>query len=370
MTDIPAVPARVVDMLFSIDIEGSGLNVRPKRLDATGRVLTERAHHIYLGGPGHDRQHEPGVDPDCILEVGYVSLDGKTLKNVNKGSSLVLPPGVKTAEDFDKWCEKLAVADAFVFKMHTDSGLLAQLRELAARTRQTDPVTGFDEGTHAHVEIAFRNDIFAACNAPEPVHPGNSKVMFLGNSIANYDIPMFRMWMPEVLRMLSYRIMDVSILRSFTGFAGIELPGALNAAIKSGGGGHRALEDALFCAESFRQVVDFFGREATGIFGREATGMFVQSGEYVTIDAAAKDESAYLLERIAHLEMLVRYGRRGAIKEERKRIEMRDAWQTLPKPDAPQGIFRTAGGILKASADDVEDEPASHNLTETNGHGA
>ncbi len=225
--------------LIVADLETSGLNVASP--PATRAILDT---------------------PDCILEVGVVVLDANlgengappSFKELARFEQLVLPPMVSNVETFDMWATNLREKNSFVHNMHTESGLLAALRVVAGSEHEM--LYHHSEVESFMIELLERHTDLPA--SPKPMHPGNSDLIFTGNSIANLDIPMFRLWMPKLLEKLSYRIMDVSVLRTFyTQLACVPLPPELDAAIKSGGGGHRALSDAVWCADSLRKLVDF-----------------------------------------------------------------------------------------------------------------
>ncbi len=234
--------------LAVIDLEGSGLNVDPPRETA-----------------------------DEILEVGMVVLDAASLEEVYRNEWLVLPRVVaipNTTNAFYRWAQALRDTNPFVFDMHSketppDSTHLIGRPSLLASLRA---VSGTQSGEFCNAGMV-QGEIIDAINKINPpestddkeprppgyvhrIHPGNSTVMFAGNSISNYDIPLLRMWMPDLIKRLSYRIMDLSVLRTFlVELARTPLPEKLNLAIKSGGGGHRALSDALYCANSLREIV-------------------------------------------------------------------------------------------------------------------
>ncbi len=239
--------------LIVLDLEGSGLKLKPD--------------YVFRSDSFEDRPHQPGYDADCILEVGLVVLDGETLKEEHRFSTGVLPPGVETEEQFDRWATMLREKNAFVHEMHTKSGLLAALVKEAADG--TLPSYQHVEGVL--VDIAAKHSERLKVEGAGPMHAGNSDLMLTGNSIANLDIPMLRLWMPAFHNMLSYRIMDVSVLRTFyTDLSKVTLPDGLAERIKSGTGRagssteHRALADAENCAEALREAVKYARDVANG----------------------------------------------------------------------------------------------------------
>lgn len=238
--------------LAVIDLEGSDLNTNPFPLRS---------------GP-----HRPGSHIACILEVGLVIIDAKTLEKVVEHSWLVTPPEIFTERGFEDWVTELH-ENAFVYEMHTKSGLLQLLRDEyrkqpAPFETKVWPTPQKVAQDLASTLRAFVSNVEETEDGRHGLHPGNSPLMFTGNSIANYDLPLIRYWMPEVHKILSYRTYDLSVLRThYTDLAGVELPPGLDALIKSGTGNqgrestHRALDDARWCAEGLRQLIGY-SREA------------------------------------------------------------------------------------------------------------
>lgn len=76
------------------------------------------------------------------------------------------------------------------------------------------------------------------------------KIIFAGNSIGSLDLPFLREHMPEVLKCVHYRTLDVTSVRIAT----ISHFGEDIFFIKTNGkaGGHRALADTRECIEEFR----------------------------------------------------------------------------------------------------------------------
>jgi len=230
--------------IFVLDLETSGLNATPNAIQ-----------------PNEFVEHRPGVDPDCILEIGLVVLNADTLEVEHAYAQGLYPPGVEDVEDFDRWTTQLREKNAFVYGMHAESGLFADIR------RSFEPgflgLRTLEESEKNLCKLVERFSERAKIKDAGPIHPGNSDVMLVGNSISNLDIPMLRLWMPEFHKMLSYRIMDVSVLRSFyQDLSKVALPEGLAERIKSGTGRsggrlHRALDDAKHCAEALRECVAY-----------------------------------------------------------------------------------------------------------------
>ncbi len=379
--------------LAVIDLEGSGF-----RLQDANRVGDSYAS--YARTP-----HRPGIDHDCILEVGVVILDAATLQEEVRQSWLVLPPGVDTVEKFEAWREALKVADPYVYEMHSKSvpGVPSLLDDLAfglvkntvenidrimfdvvqflrehstlgkkvvAVNRQNGEVVDIDaiEMGKAYDSKTMADPTFDWSKA----HPGNSDVMMCGNSIANYDIPMLRRWMPSLVDTLSYRIMDVSVLRTFyTELACVPLPPDLDALIRTGTGSkeatHRAMDDCLSCAEGLRGLADHAAMESN------LAAMWNEQVADAQATPARREPLSLpytTLARLAHLEMLVRYGSKLAIAEEREYLAKRDgpaegsaaqdpythSYGPTTPDVAGEGMFRHQGGILRAKPEDVADD--------------
>ncbi len=229
-----------VRFLASIDIEASGL--------VTRQPMTPS---------------DPPIDD--ILEIGLAVIDAMTLDVVYRDEWLVPPasmysPGERAEDCFARWCANLREKNAFVYNMHEKNELLTALDNLISSTHPFHLPMLRDVEREIILALNTIDGAFAfdAQGVQGPIHPGNSTVMFTGNSIANFDIPMVQSWMPSLHKRLSYRIMDVSVLRTFfVELARVPLPDGLDMAIKSGGGGHRALSDALYCAESLKKLVAF-----------------------------------------------------------------------------------------------------------------
>jgi oligoribonuclease (3'-5' exoribonuclease) len=234
--------------LLVLDFEGSGLNTTPHAVER---------FEAYENEP-----HRPGQDPDCILEVGLVVLDAETLKEEQRFSAAVLPPGADNNEKLGRWTAMLREKNSFVYEMHEKSGLLNNLKNPGVQ--EVLYVSEVEARLCALVMVVSDR---AKVDGAGPMHPGNSDVMFTGNSIANYDIPLMKLWMPKLHKLLAYRIMDVSVLRTFyTDLARVALPPGLADKIKTGGGGHRALSDAEWCADALRECVTY-ARNASAASG-------------------------------------------------------------------------------------------------------
>lgn len=235
-------------------------------------------------------RHTPGTDPDCILEVGFVVLDAKTLEIVDEGWSAVVPPGLhvpeetktplfqgtpascvvttpaswgkQAAQQFDEWCEFLKARNPYVFEMHTKNGLLDFIKVHCAGATPESLVT-CDKVERDLIKrfTPLVGDVQPSGDGRAHLNPGNSPLVFAGNSSSNLDVPMMKLWMPTLFNMFSYRIQDVSVMRMFyNDIARIEMPEGLNEYIKSGGGKdvvHRALDDAKHCAHALKRLVGY-----------------------------------------------------------------------------------------------------------------
>lgn len=206
--------------------------------------------------------HQPGSQhADCLLEVGFVVLDAKTLETVDEGWQAIVPAGVESVSEFDEWREQLKANDSYVFDMHTKNGLFDFIRaHVASAASKPEEVRSTHQNTEQMLLKRFAKLLPEGVRI-EDVNAGNSPLVFTGNSIANLDIPMMRLWMPKLHNMFSYRIMDVSVLRMFyNDVAKVALPDGLNEYIKSGGGKeavHRAFDDARHCAHAYRRLVGY-----------------------------------------------------------------------------------------------------------------
>lgn len=232
-----------------IDVESSGLKT-------AGRKTIDYGRHI------------PGDCADCILEVGLIVLDATTLAEVYRNEWLVLPPGVRTEKDFDAWEVVLRERNPFVFEMHTKpsskDGIITRSSLLTCLRNGVNDPEGLGLPTLAEIEL----DVFealrpftgsmvhdGASDATSTVHPGNSPVVMAGNSVANLDIPLLKLWMPRVHNALSYRIMDVSVLRTFyVETSKVALPPGLAESIKAGASDHRAMADVELCVKNMRDL--------------------------------------------------------------------------------------------------------------------
>lgn len=360
------VPKSGPRKLAVIDIEGSGLRLKSGRADESDAS--------YAALP-----HRPGVDHDCILEVAVIILDAETLIEETRYSWFVLPPGVDTAGKFDAWVSALKVADPFVFDMHSKKssiGAPSLLDDLAGLAGRSEVADSYSLRSRVEDDLTLFLNRLTLSESTQDVHPGNSVVMFTGNSIANYDIPMFRCWMPAVVKALSYRIMDVSVLRSFYNtIANVQLPEGLDEAIRSGGNdNHRAMDDCEHCASALRRLTAYARDVVVAtdyqneFLVREEARASAAASAMIDAMRRAEPTPSDVAARVAHLEMLVRYGSRRAIKEERRLIETRDGVEQYSATGADvepeQGLFRKAGGILRAKPADVVDDFT------TNGDGA
>jgi hypothetical protein len=187
--------------------------------------------------------------------------------------------------------------------------------------------------------------------------------MFVGNSIANYDIPMLRRWMPEVTKALSYRTLDVSVLRTFfRGTAKIKLPKDVDDLLSGDTAEetHRALDDCLHCAEALRGLTTYAFNTFVNAY------LWFKRAQEIETEVSTVSE---LQDRVAHLEMLIKYGSRRAIKNERKLVEARDEpvdpfkqhYDVLRAEDN-KGLFRASGsgGILGKEVGSEQDDFGPH----------
>ena len=126
-----------------------------------------------------------GLDPaqHVIVEVAAIVTDGN-LQPLGEGADVI----IHATE------EELARMDDFVTKMHTDNGLLGEIRDSAV--------------TIAEAEDAVLKLIEEHC---DPEHPAP----LAGNSIAT-DRAFIRAYMPRLDAALHYRMIDVSTVKELS----------------------------------------------------------------------------------------------------------------------------------------------------------
>jgi oligoribonuclease (3'-5' exoribonuclease) len=200
------------------------------------------------------------IETDCILEIGLVVLDADKpdLPQIEAERWLVLPPDVDGPKSFAAWEKRFAASNPYVFEMHSQKGengtsLLDELRALASPEPWVEPLE-LKQIEDAMVTVLLN----LTPNENLPLTQGKSEFLFAGNSIANLDIPMVKKYFPRFHSMLHYRIMDVSVLRTFyTHLAGGLLPEDIAVAIAGGAKGHRAYDDAKHAADTLRELVQW-----------------------------------------------------------------------------------------------------------------
>jgi hypothetical protein len=211
------------------------------------------------------------------------------------------------------------------------------------------------------------------------VSPTNSDLMLLGHDLDGFILPMLQYWMSDVEQTFSDRKLDVLTFKDFAEIVKQARPGAFGFEYEPGPKNqtHRAMDVCAHAAESVEVLATTTDRRqeafdawvksrteseeneahpADKLFAApEAQGIKTQDINSV----GAQERYFAAQERIKHLEMLVRYGRRGAIKEERKLIEAREAGAsthngvstsagTSAGSDELLGLFRKTGGILRS----------------------
>ncbi len=300
MTTAPAPSPPPSLRLVVLDFEGSGLNVSQPPYDVHNRFAHSAVPHVPCFDGG-DYRGADGSDPDCILEVAAVVLEATPTLNaadldddinapprvhlteLARGTWCVLPPNVKTVGDFDTWATLLRERNPFCHTLHSKPGV-PDADDIAAAAEAGLPrpvgttslldtlrlVAGHPQAVVdcqlVNVEAALIEMIapfspaYAKSRTPgaKPLRANTADLIFTGNSIANYDIPLMQLWMPRLFALMNYRIMDVSVLRTFyVTLAGVELPAGLAESIKSGSGGHRALGDAAMAADNLKALVRY-----------------------------------------------------------------------------------------------------------------
>ncbi len=239
-----------------------------------------------------------GLDPktDCILEMALAVVDARTLEIEDVEKWLVLPPNVDGPRSFDAWVKDLERGNSYVFDMHTKNGLLEELRNAATITGAAPRSDGRGPFVE-HVEQEALQFLVKNCTALQAVRenrreaaPGetlfgdsiddlpkgrDSSFMFTGNSIANLDIPMLKTWMPRFAEALHYRIMDVSVLRTWLcDISGVDFPEEIANAIRTGNPvrsssddtpaeeAHRAYGDVKACISQLQAMTAWLRKES------------------------------------------------------------------------------------------------------------
>ncbi len=232
---------------------------------------------------------------DCILEMALAVVDARTLEIEDVEKWLVLPPNVDGPRSFAAWELDLKRTNSFVFDMHTKNGLLEELRGAAyVASSASDDGGAFLE----RVEQEALRFLVKNCPALQAVRenrreaaPGetlfgdsvddlpkgrDSSFMFTGNSIANLDIPMLKTWMPRFAEALHYRIMDVSVLRTWLcDISGVDFPEEIANAIRTGSPvrssseetpaaeAHRAYGDVKACISQLQAMTTWLQQESS-----------------------------------------------------------------------------------------------------------
>jgi hypothetical protein len=210
-------------------------------------------------------------NPDCcILELAvaivYVTpralapADRFVVLDVEKW--LVAPPDVDGPRSFAAWERRFEKEQPFVFKMHSTeydgSSLLADLRQ-AGGGRPHEIIDAEAAALlEKHRATEFLTD---GTKPPEP-----ERILFTGNSIANLDMPLVRKFLPRLHAAMHYRIMDVSVLKTWMlDIMDVPLPKEIAVAISKGikveqaGRAiivetHRAYDDVTACIDQLRAI--------------------------------------------------------------------------------------------------------------------
>lgn len=144
-----------------------------------------------------------GLNPleDRILEVGW-TMTHDDLSSFGELKNRVIKP-VGKAEQPSLW-------DDIVVKMHTDSGLMAELGKPNSVTML------------ARAEAEIVDDI----NHALYLHP--DEPIILAGSGVHFDQAFINNWMPRVAKLIHYRIFDVFTITRFFTAAGVEPVDYLN----------------------------------------------------------------------------------------------------------------------------------------------
>lgn len=127
---------------------------------------------------------------DCILEVGTI-LTTPDLRVVDSGESVIVPEATGI--------ERL-MANDYVLKMHTDSGLLGDTRSGLANNyldAQADMVEWLGNYGEPH------------------------DFMLAGSGVGHFDRRFIRTWWPDLDSWFQYPVMDVGVIRRFLQLNGL-----------------------------------------------------------------------------------------------------------------------------------------------------
>lgn len=244
-------------LLAIIDLETSGLDVQNDCILEIAMAIVDPAQMDFTGSP-EARAKDAGV-----LDVEKF---------------LVLPPDVDGPKSFAAWERRFEKENPYVYTMHSTEhdgrSLLGDLREAASDAGKG--VAGYDVGfvetslrntlrTHDSVEAARTMDL------DDQARGANSSYLFTGNSIANLDIPILRRQMPRLHAAMHYRILDVSVIKTWlVDIVKAPLPKEIELAISKGkcvedaaAGGptfvetHRAYDDVIACISQLRAVTSW-----------------------------------------------------------------------------------------------------------------
>lgn len=151
--------------------------------------------------------------PD-VIEVGVLIADMATLTRVSEWSTVLLPEWVEGPRSCARWLESFRTSCPFVYAMHSKvcsiDGAPARslIDEVIARAR-----AGSGEETPYWGSVV-RTMMLNACDCS--LGEGKeSRFMLAGNSIGNMELPLLQTRYPDLSRVLHYRTMDVSTLRTF-----------------------------------------------------------------------------------------------------------------------------------------------------------
>jgi len=187
-------------------------------------------------------------DDSGILELHIRLVDLKTLKE--RATLWALPELPDSARPLN----------AFTAVMHERNGLLRRREERGLAYSAGKGPAGADldmwASTLRLIPLATLEEKVAAFLKKHQGDDGARSLVLTGNSLANYDIPLLRRWMPGIFKQMHYRIYDVSVVRThYREVLQQALPERIEAQITGAGTEpHRAADDTLTCLKTIRHL--------------------------------------------------------------------------------------------------------------------
>lgn len=220
---------------------------------------------------------------DCILEIAMAICDPITLHILDVERWLVLPPDVDGPRSFERWLKELEKTNKYVFDMHSAKypsidregrvitslepvSLVDELRELSkCDGRSLNYVESVEQQA---LRLLWKNSSNYESEKTEVFRglpqPNKSEFLLTGNSISNLDIPALRRYMPQLHAAFHYRILDVSVIKTWlVDIMRAPLPDHIVQAISKGRRveatgeqveTHRAYDDVLACISQLTAV--------------------------------------------------------------------------------------------------------------------